>query len=92
MPFGIFLLLTVFFSILFTWFFLHTTRNLFSALLLHTAINTSISLFPPIELRVGGNQMAMIFAMIAYLCVSGLLVIKEPSFWMNKAESFGESN
>jgi len=92
MPFGTFLMLTVFFSILFTWFFLRTTHNLFSALLLHTAINTSISLFPPIELRFGGNQAAVTFSMIAYLCVSGLLVIKEPAFWMNKVESAGMSN
>jgi len=91
MPFGIFLLLAVFFSIVFTWVFLRTSRNLFGALLLHTAINTSLSLFPPIEARIGGNQMALTFLMIAYLCVSGLLVIKEPAFWMKKVGSAGES-
>lgn len=80
MPFGIFWLLTIAFSIVFTWFFLGTNRNLFSALLFHTAINTSLSLFPPIEQKIGGNQMALTYLMIAYVCISGLIVAKEFAF------------
>lgn len=87
MPFGIFLLLTTAFSILFTCFFLRTSRNLFSALLFHTAINTALSLFPPIEQKIGGNQMALTYLMIAYACVSVLIVVKESTFWQNKVTS-----
>ncbi len=86
MPFGIFLLLGALFSILFTWFFLRTNRNLFSALLFHTAINTSLSLFPPIEQKIGGNQMALTYLMIAYLCVSGLIIARDPAFWKTKVD------
>jgi membrane protease YdiL (CAAX protease family) len=84
MPFGIFWLLTIAFSIVFTWFFLGTNRNLFSALLFHTAINTSLSLFPPIELKIGGNQMALTYLMITYVCISGLIIAKEFAFPKNE--------
>jgi uncharacterized protein len=84
MPFGIFVLLATAFSILFTWFFLRTNRNLFSALLFHTAINTSLSLFPPIELRTGGNQMAFTYLMIAYGMFALFIVIKESVFWTRR--------
>lgn len=77
MPFGIFLLLTIAFSVLFTWLFLRTSRNLFSALLFHTAINTSLSLFPPIEQRIGGDQMAFTYLMVAYGCLAVLVIVKE---------------
>jgi uncharacterized protein len=87
MPFGIFVLLATTFSVLFTWFFLRTNRNLFSALLFHTAINTSLSLFPPVEQKFGGNQMAFTYLMIAYACVSVLIMIKESTFWQNKRGS-----
>lgn len=87
MPFGIFLLLATAFSVLFTWFFLQTNRNLFSALLFHTAINTSLSLFPPIEQKIGGNQIAFTYLMIAYTFLSVLIIIKEPTFWQNKLAS-----
>ena len=92
MPFGIFLLLAVFFSIVFTWVFLHTSRNLFGALLLHTAINTSLSLFPPIETKIGGNQMALTYLMIAYLCVAVWLIIRDLSFWKTKVDSSGDAS
>lgn len=81
MPFGVFLLLAIALSIVFTWFFLGTNCNLFSALLFHTAINTSLSLFPPIEQKVGGNQMALTYLMIAFICVSGLMVAGDFAFW-----------
>jgi membrane protease YdiL (CAAX protease family) len=87
MPFGIFLLLAIAFSVLFTWFFQRTNHNLFSALLFHTAINTALSLFPPIEQKIGGNQMALTYLMIVYVCISGLLIAKEFAFWKTKVVS-----
>lgn len=87
MPFSIFFLLGIAFSILFTTFFLRTNRNLFSALLFHTAINTSLSLFPPIEQKIGGNQMALTYLLIAYLCVSVLIIVQESALWKNKVAS-----
>jgi len=87
MSFGIFLLLTTAFSVLFTWFFLKTDQNLFSALLLHTAINTSFSLFPPIEQKIGGNQIAFTYLMIAYILVSVLVIFKETALWQNTTTS-----
>lgn len=86
MPFGIFLLLAIWFSVLFAWFYIRTNRNLFSALLLHTAINTSLSLFPPIEQRIGGNQMALTYLTIAYFCVAVFIVVKESPFWLKKVD------
>ena len=85
MPFGVFLLLTLAFSVLFTWFWLRTDHNLFSALLFHTAINTSLSLFPPIEQRADGNQTAFKYLMIAYFLVSVTVILLEPIFRENKS-------
>ena len=64
MPFGIFFLLTPLFSLVNTWVYLRTGRNLFSALLLHTAINTSLSLFPPFEPVIGGNQLSLTYLLV----------------------------
>jgi membrane protease YdiL (CAAX protease family) len=82
MPFGVFVLLAVGFSVLFTLAYLRTERNLFSALLLHTVINTSLSLFPPIEQRAGGNQMALTYLALAYVVVAVVLVLREPGWWL----------
>lgn len=87
MPFSIFLLLGIALSFLFTTFFLRTNRNLFSALLLHTAFNTSLSLFPPIEQKIGGNQMALTYLLIAYLCVSVLIIVQESALSQTKVAS-----
>lgn len=87
MPFGIFLLLAIGFSVMFTWFFFKTKFNLFSALLFHTAINTSLSLFPPIEQKVGGDQMALTYLMILFVLVSALAITKEWNFWKTKVVS-----
>jgi len=87
MPFSVFLLLAIAFSIMFTWFFQRTNRNLFSALLFHTAINTSLSLFPPVEQKIGGNQMAITYLMIIFVSVSVLIVAKELAFWKTKVVS-----
>lgn len=77
MPFGIFVFLATAFSILFTWFYLRTNRNVFSALLFHTAINTSFSIFPPVEPRPGGDQMAFTYLTIAYAVVATIVVLKD---------------
>lgn len=84
MPFGVFVVLTMAFGILFTWFLLRT-NNLFSALLFHTAINLSFSLFSPVEQRIGGNQTALAYLAIAYVLVGRLIVFKERSLWLKAA-------
>jgi membrane protease YdiL (CAAX protease family) len=84
MPFSIFLLLTIAFSIFFTWFYRKTDRNLFSALLFHTAINTSLSVFPPVEQRAGGNQMAFTYLMIAFALAALLIVVVQLHFWKGR--------
>ena len=87
MPFSIFLLLTIAFSIFFTWFYLKTDRNLFSALLFHTAINTSLSLFPPVEQKAGGNQMAFTYLMVAYVLASLVVVVLQLPFWKGREDT-----
>ena len=87
MPFSIFLLLTIAFSIFFTWFYLKTDRNLFSALLFHTAINTSLSVFPPVEQRAGGNQMAFTYLMVAYVLASLVVVVLQLPFWKGREDT-----
>lgn len=87
MPFSIFLLLAIAFSIFFTWFYLKTDRNLFSALLFHTAINTSLSVFPPVEQRAGGNQMAFTYLMVAYALASLVVVVLQLHFWKGREDT-----
>lgn len=84
MPFGVFFLLTIGFSIIFTWTFCRTGRNLFSALLLHTAINTAASLFPPIEMKAGAAQTGLIYLMAIFLLASTVLIIRERGFWFKR--------
>ncbi len=84
MNFGVFWLLAVGFSVFFTWIYLATGRNLFSALLLHTAINTSMSIFPPIVKAAGGNQTALTYLMIAYLVVTVFIVISNRDLMLNR--------
>jgi uncharacterized protein len=80
-PFIPFLVLTTSFSLLFTWFYLKTNHNLFSALLFHTALNTSLGLFPPFEPKIGGNQMAFIYLTVAYLIVALFFILKDRALW-----------
>lgn len=82
MRFDVFVMLAVAFSIFFTWFHVKTNKNLFAALLFHAAINTSISLFPPIEQRVGGNQMAFLYLMIIYVIFAFGLILANRSIWL----------
>lgn len=84
MPFGVFLMLAIAFSVLFTWFFQRTSGNLFSALLFHTAINTSFSIFPPVELQVNGNQMAFAYLMIAYGIVALVILMINRQTWFGR--------
>lgn len=81
MSFGVFFLLTIAFSVMFTWFYLKTYSNLFGALLFHTAINTALSVFPPVEQIIGGNQMAFTYLMIAYVFVALIIVVFDRPLW-----------
>jgi membrane protease YdiL (CAAX protease family) len=84
MPLGIFLLMTFAFSVLFTWFYLHTGENLFSALLFHTTLNTFLGVFPPIQKIVGGNQLGMTYIMIAYGIVALVVVFLDQRLFLVK--------
>jgi uncharacterized protein len=77
MPFAAFLPLTIAFSFLFTWAYLRTGMNLFSALLLHTTINTSLNLFPTVELEAGGERSAMVYLLALFSSVALFVVIRE---------------
>ena len=84
MPLGVFLLLTEAFTFLITWVYLHTGRNLFSALLFHTSINAILSVFPPIEKVVGGNQMGFIYLTVAYGVAALVIIIKERALFLKE--------
>ncbi len=85
MPLGLFILLANTFSILTTWFFLKTNRNLFSSLLLHTSVNTSLSVFPPIEKVVGGNQQAFTYLFIIYTIVILIIIMIDRKLWVKRS-------
>jgi uncharacterized protein len=80
-PFWVFLVLSVAFSVLFTWLYRRTAGNLFGALLLHATINLSTSIFPPIELRAGGDQRAFVWMMVLYAAVAAVIVFREREKW-----------
>jgi uncharacterized protein len=84
MSFGIFFLLTLAFSFFFTWIYMRTDYNLFSALLLHTTLNTSLALFPPIEQVTGGNQAAFTYLTALYLIAALVLIVRERQTWFKK--------
>ena len=77
MPLGIFLIMVEAFSILTTWVYLRTGRNLFSALLFHTSINTCLSIFPPIIKITGGNQVGLTYLMVGYALVALIVLVAE---------------
>jgi uncharacterized protein len=81
MRFEVFFVLAIAFSVLFTWFYLRTNKNLFTALLFHTAINTSLSVFPPIEQKLGGNQAAFTYLMLTYVLVALGVIFTDRSRW-----------
>lgn len=82
MSFGVFFGLLLAFSVVFTWFYQRTKESLFSALLLHAAINTCFSIFPPIEQKAGGNQTALLYLAIVYSLVALEMVLKEKRLWL----------
>lgn len=84
MHFGLFLLLTLAFSFIFTRIYIRTDYNLFSALLLHTALNTSLNIFPPIEQVTGGNQAAFTYLTLFYLTAVCIIILSNKKFWFNK--------
>jgi uncharacterized protein len=86
MPLGIFLILTEAFTFLITWVYLRTKRNLFSALLLHTSINTWLSLFPPIEKVSGGNQVGLTILAVLYVIVAVAIVLVDRNLFFNSPE------
>lgn len=90
MTFTLFLPLTLAFSFIFTWIYCKTDYNLFSALLLHTALNTSLALFPPIEEVVGGSHAPFAFLLLLYLVASVVLLIRERQFWFGKLSKVGK--
>jgi len=84
MHFGLFLLLTLAFSVIFTRIYIRTDYNLFSALLLHAALNTSLNIFPPIEQVAGGNQAAFTYLTLLYLIAACIIILSDRKFWFNK--------
>lgn len=84
MPVVPFLLLAVGFSFPFTWFYLKTGRSLFSALLLHAAINTSLNAFPVIDPRLGRDQPAFLYLLAAYAVAALILVLSERRWWFRR--------
>lgn len=80
MPFGVFIVLAILMSIFFTYFYLRTGKNLFSALLFHASVNTSLSLFPPVEQKAGGNYMALVYLVLFYLCLVIVIALLDRTF------------
>ena len=87
MPLGIFLVMVEAFTILITWVYLRTGRNLSSALLFHTAINTWLSVFPPIVKITGGNQIGVTYLMLAYLVVALVVLVAERRLFFRAVEN-----
>ena len=75
MSFWAFLVLTVSFSVLITWVYNNTGRNLLAALLAHTMVNLSAyGIFPPMELKAGASQSGLLLVTAAY-AVAALAVV-----------------
>ncbi len=87
MPLGIFMIMVEAFTILITWVYLRTGRNLSSALIFHTAINTWLSVFPPIEKLKGGNQIGVTYLMLAYLVVAIVVLVAERRLFFRAVEN-----
>lgn len=88
MNFGLFMLLTLAFSFIFTMVYIRTGYNLFSALLLHAVINTSMNLFPPIEQIPGESLAGFSYLVGLYLISALLLIISNQRFWFKKAAAY----
>lgn len=75
LPLWPYLLSVVAFSVLMTWLYNNTGRDLLVALLFHTMINLSIALFPPLELVRGGDQRGFFFFTGVYVIAAALMVL-----------------
>lgn len=62
------------FTVLMTWVYNNTGRNLLAALLFHTMINYSLALFPPVTQTVGGDQRAFLYLTLLYVVTAALVV------------------
>lgn len=60
-------------SVLFTWMYNHTNGNLLAALLFHTMLNLANAIFPPLDLRPGGDQTAFICLTVMYATAAGIV-------------------
>ena len=63
-------------SVLFTWMYNHTNGNLLAALLFHNMLNFANVIFPPLDLRPGGNQTPFLYATILYVLIAGIVVTR----------------
>ena len=86
MNFGLFIVLAVAFSYLFTWVYFKTRFSIFSALLLHAAINTSLEVFPPIEKTAAGNQRAFGYLVILYCLLALAVVLIDKKLWFRRGD------
>jgi membrane protease YdiL (CAAX protease family) len=60
-------------SMLFTWMYNNTNGNLLAALLFHTMLNLANAIFPPLDLRPGGDQTAFLYATVLYVLFAGIV-------------------
>jgi len=74
MPFWLFFISTISLTILFTWLHNNSNGSLFIALLFHTVVNLSYSLFPLFEMKVGGRYDAFVYATIL-MTVTAIAVV-----------------
>lgn len=81
MRFELFLAFATAYSFVFTWIYLKTNKNVFAALLLHTAINTGFSIFPPVEKELGGDQSAFVYLVTLCIVAAVFLVLKDRTTW-----------
>lgn len=72
--FWAFLVWTMSSSIIFTLVHNHTHGSVLAALLLHTMINLSISMFPVIEMKQGGDQSGFTYAVVLQVILSMMAV------------------
>lgn len=75
LPFWAFLICTTAFSVLMTWFYNHTGGNLLVALIVHTMINLSIALFPPVELTPGSSAQGYLILTALYVVTATIIAI-----------------
>jgi uncharacterized protein len=75
LPFGLFVLWAVAFSVLMTWVYNSTGGNLLAALLFHTMANVSNAVFPPVVSAPGGDQRAFLYLTLLYIVEAALVLL-----------------